>query len=288
MCTKKLVRKLLVPVLLLAFNATAEAITFTWEHITGSRSSPPYGWNYSYDIGYYNDVLMVDVDIRLTGYSPSSTLRNRWENGIETIWSTDRFSVPISFNVDWVTTDYDQTVDVANTDGRWSLSHWYTIGASGWGDAYQEEEAAHEFGHMLSMWDEYAGGAVNPENLINTGGIMHTLNGPTLDYYYDPFLNWYQDKLPSLGDTNADGLVDDADALILASHLHQMGGANWFDGDFNGDSNVDDRDASILAAHWHEGVEASTTNVPEPAALVMLAGTAVSLWFVAHRERGGR
>lgn len=190
---------LLSSALCLSFPATAGAYLFPWEHVTGYMSSPPYGWTYSYDIGFYSDILMIDVDVRLTGYAPDPSLRNRWENGIESIWSTNRFSVPISFNVDWVTTDYDQSVTVVGGTGRWNMTTWYTVGAGGWGDAYQEEVAAHEYGHMVSMWDEYAGGAVNPAtNLINTGGLMHTLDGPTLDYYYDPFLSWYEEKLAAV------------------------------------------------------------------------------------------
>jgi len=76
------------------------------------------------------------------------------------------------------------------------MLNWYTVDAGGWGDAYQEEIAAHEFGHMVSMWDEYAEGAMNPvTELINTGGLMHTLNGLTLYYYYAPFLDWYDGKM---------------------------------------------------------------------------------------------
>jgi hypothetical protein len=192
-------RHLLVVVFVLMMSATAGAYTFSWEHITGYRSSPPYGWNYSYDIGLYNNVLMVDVDIKLTGYDPAPALKNRWENGLESIWSTNRFSVPISFNVDWVTTNYDQVVTVTNSTGRWNMSSWYTQGAGGWGDAYQEKCAAHEFGHMLSMYDEYSGGALDPvTHRMNTGGLMETLNGGTLNYYYDPFLTWYQAKLASV------------------------------------------------------------------------------------------
>ncbi|HNS55460.1 MAG TPA: PEP-CTERM sorting domain-containing protein, partial [Smithellaceae bacterium] len=119
--------------------------------------------------------------------------------GIEGIWSTSRFNVPISFNVDWVTTGYDYSVNVTNSTGRWNMLNWYTIGAGGWGDAYQEEVAAHEYGHMIGEWDEYSGGAVDPvTKLINTGGIMHTLNGGTLDYYYKDFLAWYDNKLNSV------------------------------------------------------------------------------------------
>ena len=54
------------------------------------------------------------------------------------------------------------------------MRSWYTVGASGWGDTYQEKVAAHELGHMIGLWDEYAGGAVDPLTaLINMGGLMH-------------------------------------------------------------------------------------------------------------------
>ena len=182
---KKIIRKMLVFIFLVGLCTNAEAITFTWEHQTGLKISPPYGWAYSYDIGFYNGTLMIDVDIDLVGYDPGITLTNRWERGIESIWSTNRFNIPISFNVDWVSTNFDYRVKVVEGQGRWNMLTWYTVGVGGWGDSYQEEVAAHEYGHMLSVWDEYAGGAVNPiTGLINTGGLMHTLNGPTLDYYY--------------------------------------------------------------------------------------------------------
>lgn len=173
----------------------AAAITIPWETRAGLLRSGVFGWSYSYDIGVVDDVLMIDVDIALTGADPGDALRTRWETGIENIWSTDRLGIPISFNVDWVSMNYDHLVTVISGDGQWNMLTWYTVGASDWGDAYQEEVAAHEYGHMISMWDEYAEGAVNPiTGLIDTGGLMHTLNGPTLDYYYDPFLTWYGDR----------------------------------------------------------------------------------------------
>ena len=109
---------LLSSALCLFSPAAARAFpTIPWEHMTGYMSSPPYGWIYSYDIGLYSDVLMIDVDVRLVGYNPDPSLRSRWENGIESTWSTNRFSVPISFNVDWVTTDPDYSVTVVNGTG---------------------------------------------------------------------------------------------------------------------------------------------------------------------------
>ena len=76
-----------------------------------------------------------------------------------------------------------------------------------------------------------------------------------------------------LGDANADGVVDDADASILATYWHKQQGANWLDGDFNGDGRVDDRDASIMAAHWGESTPITPTPpiVPEPSTLVLMA-----------------
>lgn len=190
---------MLIFLFLITVCTNAGAVTYEWEHQSKYMSSGVYGWLSSYDIGFYNDTLMVDVDIYLAGYTPADTLKSRWESGIESIWSTGRFSVPISFNVDWVTTGYDYVVNVTNSTGRWNMLNWYTIGAGGWGDAYQEEVAAHEYGHMIGLWDEYAGGAVDPETqLINTGGIMHSLNGGTLDYYYKDFLAWYDNKLNSV------------------------------------------------------------------------------------------
>ena len=139
---------------------------------------------------------MIDLDIRLTGDTASQSLLDRWENGIEEIWSTDRFEIPISFNLDWVRRNYDQTVTIhdGNT-GPYVMTNWNTMDANGWGDAYQEAIVAHEAGHMFGLWDEYSGGAVDPvTGLINTGGLMETLDGGTLDPYYDDMLSWYNDN----------------------------------------------------------------------------------------------
>ena len=155
---------------------------------------------------------MVDVDVNLVGYAPGVDLTTRWENGIESIWSTSKFNIPISFNVDWVSVNYDYRVTVVQGEGRWNMLTWYTVGAGGWGDRYQEAVAAHEYGHMISMWDEYAGGGVNPNTtLIGTGGLMDILDGPTLDYYYDLFLKRYENKLASVPES--------ASMLLLGSGL---------------------------------------------------------------------
>ena len=205
----------LVLALTILFAGNASAFEIPWYTQTGSLSSGIFAWHYSYDIGFFNDTLMIDVDIALGGADPGLKLKTRWESGIEAIWSTDRFEVPIVFNVDWVGTAADQHVGVIPGAGRWNMLTWYTIDASGWGDAYQEEVAAHEFGHMIGLWDEHAGGAVDPlTGLTDTGGLMHTLNGQTLDSYYDGLLAWY-DNRRSVSEPGTVLLIG-AGALLLA------------------------------------------------------------------------
>lgn len=217
---KKLV---ILPVIIVLFSSAAHAISIPWEHQTGTRGSGSSAWTYSYDIGLIDNILTIDVDVRLmidAMFPPDPvsfpTLASRWQNGIESIWSTDRFSIPIEFNVDWVTENYDYAVTVTNAAPRWSLLHWYTIGAGGWGDAYQEEVATHEYGHMIGLYDEYAGGILDPNtHFINTGGLMHTLNGPTLDYYYAPFLGWYETKLGQIPEPSTLLLVSSALLIMI-------------------------------------------------------------------------
>ena len=81
--------------------------------------------------------------------------------------------------------------------------------------------------------------------------------------------------LPTPGDANRDGDVDDEDASILGSNWLLQSGATWDMGDFNNDQIVDDRDAAIMAAHWSTPAEDAA--VPEPSTLVLLLGIVASL-----------
>jgi serpin B len=88
-----------------------------------------------------------------------------------------------------------------------------------------------------------------------------------------------------LGDANADGVVDDEDASILAAHWRQQV-AGWTDGDFNGDGWVNDMDAAILAAHWHAGVTEQDATTPEPSAIAYALSMLIVLVAIAWRQRG--
>lgn len=172
---------------------SANAITIAYQTISGNRSSSPFEWSYNYDIGYFNNSIQIDVDVSRTGLVPTNAHLDIWENGFESIWSVDesRFGVPITFNLDWVDSGADLTINVTQA-GRGNLTTWPI--EQNWGPSYYGAFAAHELGHQLGLFDEYSGGAVDLDNpdRLNSGGLMHTLDGGTLDYYYDDFLDWHQ------------------------------------------------------------------------------------------------
>ncbi len=224
-------KKIVIMLVFLGVCGETTAFSIPWHTISGSRVSGNFAWNYSYDIGYFDDTLKIDLGIRLVGDAVDHTLLNRWEHGIEDIWSTDRFATPISFNVDWVSENYDATVRIHDrSTGIFNMSNWNTRNANGWGDAYQEQIVAHEAGHMFGLWDEYAGGAVDPDTgLINTGGLMQTLNGQTLDSYYTVMLGWF-DKfkpVPDVAPPGAAPISVPAAIWLFCTGLLGLFGLKW-------------------------------------------------------------
>ena len=89
----------------------------------------------------------------------------------------------------------------------------------------------------------------------------------------DSFQLYFQSMERCLvGDANADGKVDDADAMILACNWQTLNGATWSMGDFNGDGAVDDADATLLAANWQIIQAGAENSVPEPSVIFHLFG----------------
>ncbi len=86
-----------------------------------------------------------------------------------------------------------------------------------------------------------------------------------------------------VGDANRDGVVNAADAAVLATYWQTAFGALWGMGDFNGDKAVNDIDATLMAANWGNSTNAA---VPEPSTLVGLMGLCLAgLLASAHRKR---
>lgn len=166
-------------------------------------SQNPWGnfrWTTSYDISFVDQDLLIDVDVYLRGADPGSALRDFWEEGIESIWSNafdlsdGTYFYDTVFNVDWLNTSVgaDHTVNVIEGNGNVNLTQWYTGRPSGYSYSRQGVIAAHEFGHMIGLFDEYRGGALNPDGLIRNKSIMgQNLSSPQIDHF-DAFLEWAQ------------------------------------------------------------------------------------------------
>jgi hypothetical protein len=163
-----------------------------------------FSWDYKYEEGFFANFspyqsadapkLWVEVDIQLTGDDPGA-LKTTWYNGILSAlnnqykikYGTETYA--IEFMVDWVTSGADQIVTVHNTTGHIDMLNWYTT-LQGWASTYQGVAAAHEYAHMLGLYDEYAGGATNGGSTA-TNTLMSDY-GPVKTLYYNSFLTWLQ------------------------------------------------------------------------------------------------
>lgn len=170
------------------------------EHVSEEFSTGAFGWNSNYDIAFTNQTVDIDLNIELVGDDPGNTLKQQWEEGIEKIWSNSYdiidgiYGYPIVVNLDWVDTNPDQIVTVHTGSGRTDMLNWYTDKPGGWENEYQDEIAAHEAGHMMGLYDEYPGGALDPTtSFTTTNSIMADL-GPTRDWHYESILNWLESK----------------------------------------------------------------------------------------------
>src|SRR5262249_48675712 len=83
------------------------------------------------------------------------------------------------------------------------------------------------------------------------------------------------------GDSNLDGKVNALDFNSLATNFGQSG-KEWVNGDFNYDGNVNTLDFNSLAGNFNSALPAPAPAlgalVPEPGALVLLAGIGAFAW----------
>ncbi|MBN1588929.1 MAG: PEP-CTERM sorting domain-containing protein [Pirellulales bacterium] len=87
------------------------------------------------------------------------------------------------------------------------------------------------------------------------------------------------------GDATGNGVVDDADALILATNWGASGETiGWDQGDFDDDHLVGPKDAAIMAAHWGYGAPSEASAVPEPGTIVLLLTALLAVVAVSRRR----
>ncbi|MFT3877487.1 MAG: hypothetical protein QM708_13850 [Propioniciclava sp.] len=150
-----------------------------WQHTVEPVGEQSFGVSecvYGWTAAYRQAGSQVTVRIQLNpdnGISAAmlATLRNTWRNGIISTWS-NRFECrapnggkqPITFDVQWVTSNPHHVVRVQQGLARSNMTTWDTSDTG--------NVAAHEFGHMLGHPDEYADSTCPGRNPVSTGTVM--------------------------------------------------------------------------------------------------------------------
>lgn len=172
----------------------------TLDPVTGRRywdNGTKY-WDYSYTIRYDGSSLIKDVQIDFNftfELSAHEMLEyyNTVENNIESIWNNRYYIQDCTWNqriaigVD-VTFEgpFNQTVMVYPGDGRANMNEWFYENTG--------QINAHEFGHMIGLYDEYPNGALGPDGLIDDKALMGNgalTSNPTMpSRYYQQWIDW--------------------------------------------------------------------------------------------------
>lgn len=143
------------------------------------RADGGFAWNVAYDLSANGSAVNVELRIDLVGANPGATAEV-WEKGAEAIWNEKVFFsdgkqlYAFTFDVDFVNSNAHHTVEVHAGAGRDDMANWY-LQQPDWGQDFLDEIGAHEMGHMLGNFDEYAGGATFG-GFTTTGTLMSDLS----------------------------------------------------------------------------------------------------------------
>lgn len=191
-------------------NVSGSRNTRQYEH--DGKTYGPYGWTFSYTRGFDGLKLYKHVEIDFefdAGLDWNDAQKAAYKAGIEAaiegIWNNkfaikDKDGKHYALTVDVTTTgpSFNQTVNVKKGTGRADMLHWYETDTG--------SINAHEFGHMLGLYDEYMGGAVDkyPNPTLSDDGLMGlgALNANPVMYE-----RYYQQYLDYMKELNGDGFT---------------------------------------------------------------------------------
>jgi len=189
------------------------------------RADGGFAWTVAYDLSLKRSVVQVELRVDLVGADPGATAAI-WENGAEAIWNQKIFFsdgtrlYELAFDLDFTDTGAHQVVTVYNGAGRDNMTNWY-LEQPGWGQDYLDEIVAHEMGHMLGAFDEYAGGATFG-GFTRTGTLMADLSISG----FEDFVFGIEDNAETFGDTELTTVL----ATLGSEGADELDGTDGMDG----------------------------------------------------------
>jgi hypothetical protein len=168
-----------------------------------------------YEIDYSRTELRVKVRIRLTGERATPAHIAVWQNGIAAKWNTafhveNGRRIPIVFEPVWNAGSPHHEIELHKPPVvREDAENWYAgpavnVAAGATQDTTDANTAAHEFGHLIGLADEYRLTAADYQRITGTApppgpapasgytttSVMGTITGPVEGRHMRPFVDW--------------------------------------------------------------------------------------------------
>ena len=134
-----------------------------WSEQVGGQT---YGMTSRFTQRLSDDELRIQVKLKFTGVDPPglvdgwfTAIRDRW-NRFDAVNQTSGETVAITFAPSRVTSGQDNAIKIHPGNDRADAANWYAEDPDG------DNTAAHEFGHMVGLEDEYQRDAADYERLM--------------------------------------------------------------------------------------------------------------------------
>ncbi len=198
-------------------RSTVGRVEREWSEVVGGVT---YGMTSRYTWRIIGNEIRITVKLKFTGLRRPALIQ-QWFNHIRNIWNrfkvvnpATRQAINIEFDPQQVTSGEDNVVQIVPGNGRSDAGRWFA------GDPDSNNTAAHEFGHMVGLEDEYQRTHTDYRRLTGRdpgagqtgpGGLLGALQAA-----------WIATELRSaLLDPNQANRISRATAVVTGNNLQQ-------------------------------------------------------------------